>query len=266
MKEKRDITSAELKINNLELVWHSFMKYGHIDSPLSGRHSDCFAYILSGEAIYNFNNKEFSVQPGNILYLPYQSVYSFDIITPVYEVLYVDFNFAQDENFNNIPALFHVAKSLNVENSFRKLHKKWLMRRFGSLTECFSLLYEIYAKILKNYSSYIPSNKYNLLENAMDFILSNYTSNNLSIQEIVAHTNLSEGHFRRLFKEVYHVSPIDYITNLKIEHAKDLLLNTKQNLTDIAEFSGFSSAAYFCLLFKKKVGYTPNEFRNRHHS
>ena len=263
MKEKREITATELKINNLELVWHSFMKCGHIESSSSGRHSDCFAYILSGEAIYNFNNKIFSVKPGNILYLPYQSVYSFDIITPVYEVLYVDFNFDYDENFSNNPSLFHIAKSLNIENSFRKLHKKWLMRQFGSLTECFSLLYEIYAKILKSATSYIPSNKYNLLENAVDFILSNYT-NNISIREIVTHTSLSEGHFRRLFKEVYHVSPIEYLTNLKLEHAKDLLINTKQNLTDIAEFSGFSSAAYFCLLFKKKVGYTPNEFRNRH--
>lgn len=263
MKEQRDITSAELKIDSVDLVWHSLNRCRHVESPLSGRHSDCFAYILSGEANYTFNNKKFAVGPGEILYLPYRSIYSFDITTPVYETLYVDFNFVLDEKYDNCPALFHIAKPLNIENTFRKLHKKWLMRQFGSSTECFSLLYEIYAKILKNYSSYIPSSKYNSLEPAVNYILSNYTDSNLSIQEIVKHTTLSEGHFRRLFKEVYRVSPINYIINLRLEHAKELLLNTEQTLTDIAEVSGFSSTAYFCLQFKKKLGYTPSEFRKK---
>lgn len=262
MKQQRNITSVELKIDNLDLVWHSSMKQGHIDSPLSGRHSDCFVYVLSGEAHYFFRDKKLSVYPGDILYLPYKSSYSFDIVTPVYDVLYVDFTFTQDEEFDNAPDLFRIAKPLNIENTFRKLYKQRLMNQFGSLTECFSLLYQIYAKILKNQSSYIPSSKYNLLEPAMDCILSNYTNNSLSLQKIVEQTKLSEGYFRRIFKEIYHVSPTDYIINLRLEHAKDLLLNTKQSLSDIAEFSGFSCASYFCLQFKKKTGYTPSEFRN----
>lgn len=262
MKVQRDITSAELHIDRLLLVLHSGMKYGHTDSPLSGRHSDCFVYVLSGEANYTFGDKTFCVKPGNVLYLPYHSVYSFDVLTPLFRVLYVDFDFSRDENLTNCPALFDVAKSLNIENTFRKLHKKWVMQQFGSTTECFSLLYEIYAKILKNSSTYIPSVKYKQLEAAIDYILSNYTDRSLSLQKIVAHTSLSEGHFRRLFKEIYHVSPIEYIINLRLEHAKNLLLNTTQGLADIAEFSGFSDNAYFFRQFKNKVGNTPSEFRN----
>lgn len=265
MKEKRDITSCELTILNLEAVCHSHIKQGRFYPNKPSRTSDCLAYYISGNATYFFNDKTITVQPGSVIYLPYKSTYYFDVLTPVCEVIYINFNFVQDENFINNSSLFHIAPSLNVENSFRKLHKNWLLHQLGSSTECLSILYEIYAKILKNHSSYIPSSKYNLLKNAMDFIFSNYT-NNISVKEIASHTKLSEGHFRRLFKEVYNVSPIVYITNLKLEYAKELLITTNHTLADIADFTGFPSAEYLSRLFKKNVGYTPSEFRKLYYS
>lgn len=261
MRKQRNITSTELKIETLDLVLHSTMKQRHIDSPLTGRHSDCFVYVISGKAEYRFRNKVLSVSAGDILYLPYRSVYSFDITTPIYDVIYVDFAFEQNEEYENAPDLFFISSSLNMENCFLRLHKKYHMKQFGSKTETLSLLYEIYAKILKTCSSYTPSKTHESLESAVSFILSHYTDKAISLHEIVAMTHLSEGHFRRLFKKIFHVSPIEYILNLRLEYAKNLLLTTNQNLADISDFSGFSNLPYFCLQFKKKIGYTPSEFR-----
>ena len=265
MGKMRDITDSELKIASIDAVRQSKMQRGHIDSPPTGRHSDCFAYVLSGEVSYIFEgNIHLSPKPGDVLYLPYNSTYCFDIISPFYEVYYTDFNFSDNNICLNKPAVFHVSNALNIKNTFEKLYKKWIIKQSGYYLECFSLLYEIYGKIFKSDHSYIPSSIYNALSKSMNYIISNYTNSTLSIKDIVNQTPFCEGHFRRIFKQAYHASPIEYIINLRINYAKDLLLDTNLNLNDIADISGFANLPYFCRQFKKRTGYAPAEYRKIH--
>ena len=59
-------------------------------------------------------------------------------------------------------------------------------------------------------------------------------------------------------------SAVEYMTMLRIERAKDLLKNTPVSISDIAMNVGYNSFQYFSLIFKKKTGVSPKDFRNQY--
>lgn len=60
------------------------------------RYSDCFVYILSGRARYEFSDYSFVVSAGEILYLPKGGVYEIEKLTDEYRFIFVDFDFESD--------------------------------------------------------------------------------------------------------------------------------------------------------------------------
>ena len=65
----------------------------------------------------------------------------------------------------------------------------------------------------------------------------------------------------RLFKDSTHYTIGEYLLKVRLDNAKFLLLNTKKSIEDIAECCGFSSANYFSLIFKRKIGISPLNYR-----
>lgn len=55
---------------------------------------------------------------------------------------------------------------------------------------------------------------------------------------------------------------VNYLTSLRMEKAKLLLRNTSQKINLICQQVGYPDAKYFCTLFKKEVGVTPNQYRS----
>ncbi len=98
----------------------------------------------------------------------------------------------------------------------------------------------------------------------MKFINENYYSN-VTVGDMAKHVNFTRNHLYLLFKNEYGISPQEYLLNLRIEKAKELLLNEKQLLiSEIALAVGYSDALYFSRLFRKKVGISPKEFVKMH--
>ena len=85
----------------------------------------------------------------------------------------------------------------------------------------------------------------------------------LSLQEISSHFGVSANYLSQLFKKATGMGITDYITKLKIEAAKDLLLTGNQKIYEISDEVGYDSAFYFSKVFKKYTGMSPKEFRNR---
>ncbi|SFF28882.1 substrate-binding protein [Paenibacillus algorifonticola] len=79
----------------------------------------------------------------------------------------------------------------------------------------------------------------------------------LSRQQLAEMAGLSPWYYSQLFKQVHGVSPMDYLVNVRMRHAKEMLLLSKHNLEHIAQQSGYSSEYYFSRIFKKKMGHAP---------
>ncbi len=76
--------------------------------------------------------------------------------------------------------------------------------------------------------------------------------------------NLSYSCFRRIFKEYTGFAPAQYLQEIRIQHAKELLTNTNLNVKEIAFESGFENPEYFFTAFRNKTGYTPIEIQELH--
>ena len=85
----------------------------------------------------------------------------------------------------------------------------------------------------------------------------------LTLESIAAANHYSSSYLRRIFKDVASTSPTDYLMNLRIEKAKELLLTTTLPAVQICEKIGISNPKYFYSIFKKTTRYTTSEFRKK---
>jgi AraC-like DNA-binding protein len=72
---------------------------------------------------------------------------------------------------------------------------------------------------------------------------------------------MSSASFYRFFKRELGMSPIEYVLNEKIKHAKKLLRNPGIQINEVCYLSGFEDANYFIRLFKKHEGITPKQYQ-----
>jgi AraC-like DNA-binding protein len=84
----------------------------------------------------------------------------------------------------------------------------------------------------------------------------------VSPEELAAALNMSYTWFRRMFRQYTGLAPAQYITQLKIQKARELLSVTSMPIKEIALELGYESIDYFSTLFKKQTGTTPGQFRN----
>ncbi|MEC9483261.1 MAG: GlxA family transcriptional regulator [Halomonas sp.] len=84
-----------------------------------------------------------------------------------------------------------------------------------------------------------------------------------SIKNLSEQTNTTERQLTRLFSTFLHTSPANFWRKLRLEHGRNLLLNTTKTVTEIAYETGFSDTSHFSQWYKKSYGETPIEFRKR---
>ncbi len=93
--------------------------------------------------------------------------------------------------------------------------------------------------------------------------INEHITENLNIEEICSHVFISKYHFCREFKRHIGLSVMKYILLSRLSLAQELMRNTDLSIYEIAYRAGFSSANYFCNVFKKENGITPKEFRKK---
>jgi len=99
-----------------------------------------------------------------------------------------------------------------------------------------------------------------LIDRASKFIEANF-SQDLTLEEVAQQVYLSPCYFSRLFKQIKGLNFIDYLTRVRLQAARELLLSTNLSVAEIAARVGYHDARYFGQVFKKQEGYTPGVFR-----
>ncbi|MCM3749896.1 response regulator [Paenibacillus pasadenensis] len=102
-----------------------------------------------------------------------------------------------------------------------------------------------------------------LVEEAIRFTRSRLHDPDLSIPVVCSHLHISTGYFCSLFKREVKLTFLQYVMQLRMELAQELLRTTELKAFEIAERIGFSEPNYFSFCFKKHTGATPKEYRSR---
>lgn len=106
----------------------------------------------------------------------------------------------------------------------------------------------------------LESSVHTVILPAIRYIESNYRNPNLSNAELAEKCNISEVYFRKIFTATYKTTPKQFIVDIRINKAKQLLSEGFLKVGAVAGLCGFSNQYHFCRLFKEKTGLTPTEY------
>lgn len=115
----------------------------------------------------------------------------------------------------------------------------------------------------KDFVSDTPSSTDFVIQKATAFIEQNFT-HDISLYDVASHVNLNYVYFSKFFKQCTGVKFIDYIIDLRLKKAIELLKTRKYTISEISTMIGYQSHTYFLRLFKSHMGCSPKEFVRRY--
>lgn len=210
------------------------------------------SFCESGKITYVHNGHQITSDPDHVVFFPMGASYS----------LYC-------EESGNFPLInFYCAPEFEMKEfmTFRLHSPKSYLNEFERLREF--LLFEKHARamgVMYDICGGIAeedSDDRNLLGTALDYLEQHYDDPSLCNSILAEKIGISEVYFRRIFHKTLGVSPKQYILDIRVRRAKQLLSNGHSSVTEIAEACGFSSVYHFCRCFKKITDMTPTDFRN----
>ena len=123
--------------------------------------------------------------------------------------------------------------------------------------EIVALLVRLYGKLHKN------DNNNQIMRLARLFsALASDCSKQWTRQELANLAGMSISSLNRTFQEIVNCSPIEYLLRLRLQKACGLLYQDNMRISEIAVQCGFKDSNYFCRQFKKRMNYSPKEYRN----
>lgn len=101
-----------------------------------------------------------------------------------------------------------------------------------------------------------------IVRDALYYIRRHYNEN-ISLTDVAEHINVNKSYLCDVFKKEQKVTILQYMTNLRIEKAKELLLHTDMKMYEISVEVGYNDYTYFSQIFKRNTGETLSEFRKK---
>ena len=101
------------------------------------------------------------------------------------------------------------------------------------------------------------------VKKAMFYIQENY-SRDISLDDVSSQVNISPYYFSKIFKEETGENFIEYLTRVRIDKAKELLVDANVSVKEAGIQSGYSDPNYFSRIFKKQMDMTPSEYKARY--
>ena len=226
-----DCQNSPVKIDTVEIfTWSA----GYFE--ISSREFAALAFRTYGEADVFCAGKHYSVTPGQLLYMPQGISYNAEYTDT--EMIAIHFKTAVPDKE---PEIYNLQHTEECELLFRDAHTLWKNKAPGYIPRTMSLFYTILAKVSENAENIsLPQS----FTNAVAIINAEFLSSSLSIGEICKKAAISETSLRELFRKHYKKTPVEYITDLRIEHARSLIASNTP-IETAALMSGFNDPKYF---------------------
>ena len=176
--------------------------------------------------------------------------------------------FIKNFYWNTITSINNIRLSLMSSEDGRKVEYTELSGLYGLIEKCgnadelHTLLEESARSVVSKVNSYNNKSIKLILRKAVEYLQQHYHEP-ITLNEVAEHTFVSTYYISRMFKKEMGKNFVDYLNELRIEKAKELLKDVRYKTYEVAEKVGIPDAHYFSRLFKKYVGKTPTEYREQ---
>ena len=257
---------------NVYTVGYEKTKPNHSYGPVR-RSGYMLHYVYSGEGVFKCNNKIYKLKQGDFFFISPKSIISYtsDSKDP-WAYYWFGFRGKLVENYleytsinSDNPIFTNSTSNQRIRQNMSKLIEVSLVDEHNDI-----LLNSYLLKIIYYLQQYYPKNVVNTNKISPDIIFSKAASymqhnyeNTIKINDLSNLLNIDRTYLHRLFLKYSNTSPKQYLTNLRIEKAKSLLIESNLSIKTISFSVGFDDSGNFSKLFKLLTGTTPTEYRHK---
>lgn len=224
-----------------------------------GRGHHGFLFTIDGTEKYTFSDREIHAVPGSVLYIPKDEAYTIQLDDEKSVVITIDFEINNPTPVR--PFCVKFSNTSEIKRVFEETEKLWLKKTPEFIPMLKSNVYKIAALMIRRESTYSNSKNFERIRTAVEYLHASFLENSFRIERMFEIAGISPRYFETLFFNEFNMTPKEYITALKLSHAKELLKSEKFSVGDIASALGYSDVYHFSKMFKKKTGYSPTEYK-----
>ncbi len=170
--------------------------------------------------------------------------------------------------YQEIMALVFFGKDKILDNSLSDERNTYVMmlekfEYFWSVDDMFDTMSDCLSEYVQKWKRLREEQEPVIIRKAKHYI-GEYFGSSISLQEVSDYVGLNSSYFSDYFKRMTNQTFSQYLTEIRIRHAKHLLLEGGISLDDIAEQIGYRDKKYFSKMFKKETKYTPGEYKKKY--
>lgn len=242
-----------LKLTRLLPHWHEHLE---------------MIFILNGSCNFTCGGSTHFIEKGDLLIINENEIHFFDNEGEVeYYCIIINPSFFNDVSFENTIFKSHIKNDTFTEKCFTDIFYENDTQNSGYDIQIKGITSLLIVYLIRNYKAMTISDvaydthieKLNRINTILSYIENNYTEP-ISVDELAQKAFLSKGYFYHYFKNVTGQNLTDYINQLRIKKAVNLLKNTSASITEIASEVGYSDINYFSRTFKKFMGIPPSKY------
>lgn len=218
------------------------------DTTVSNRRFFGLSFCIEGQITYIHKGKEYVSNPQTAVLLPKGQTYR---LRRDQDGLFPVINFECEGLEADTHRVIPIGDAVPYLREFEQMEALSLLEsnRLRVMAMFYQMLYRLDIEAIAS-----P------LQPALQYIERHYTDADLSISELAEQCRISEVYFRRLFGKRYGQSPKQFLTELRINRACQLLAGSGLKIAAVAEQCGYAGPYHFCRAFKAQTGQTPTEY------
>lgn len=212
-------------------------------------------FLIDGMMTYYVNDEKYDMVSGDIIYLPAGSMRRREVCKGLNN--YVSINF---HSFDVLPLKNFMSEGINDEV---RMLIEYLDKIYKSPTGINpqKMVHALETLVLQLADNILSTSKPPLATEISNY-LSRHYRDRITLEDISRETYFSAAYCESEFKKAFGKSIIHYLIDIRISEAKALLVETSLSCSVIAEMVGFDDANYFSRIFKKRIGFSPLQYRN----
>lgn len=246
-------------------VYHA----GTLQPPHSHKYLEIF-YFINGKGNISFGEKTIEIEPNTVVLLNSEVIHSpkayNDEPVEFFSLLLdnINISFLPTNSLSENPYEYKTFSDNNNQLYYilSQMTKELTENREGCYIALKGLVYQLFTEIVRMPNRLTPiKHKYNEIALKVKNYIDNNYIKNFDVEFLADMVFVNKFYLIHVFKRTFNVSPMQYLTAVRMQKAQSLLRSSALSITEISQLCGYDNPVYFAEQFKKMVGTTPSIFR-----
>lgn len=252
------MTFDTLRISDIDVIVKAPQPTGKL-CLFENRKNYGLLFVEYGRLYYECNGIRYLSDASNVVFIPKGITYTLHC-TEESSTYVINFNLFENENIDTIQCIpgFQTSSILNL---LTNLERMWTLRSPSYIPRTLGILYEIIAILSESVApAYHPQYKVKRIAPSIEYLEQHFNNPEINNDLLASLSGVSTVYFRKLFTEVFNISPMKHVHNLRMEKARTLLRSGYFSVSDTATAVGFTNIYHFSRSFKQSTGISPSQY------